>query len=385
MATKFDSSIATQEDSDAIDVQHSGVTTAAFPMLSRDRLIRRVISPRLWKHFAVAVFLILTPIIYAFVTWPSASGTHSSESVLFRSRLNGLRGLSGLNLLAAGQFCLLIAWVRAASPVDFRGRFRWWRWLAMVLFAGAVAILTGTTDWITNLLAQGLEPLFGPIDAARPALIFIPASACIALILRHVIPDMGRCRSSQFLIIMSTVLLAVRSFAAARQQSIDAVFHLATLDLLISGLVLSAVQLHARFVIHVNPNPPLAAERKSPVRQVPIAVDQTAAPSLATATETLLESRAPLELPAGAGDNATVSESASAELLRLTGLQAPPEANHCEDGHGDPHCENSGLQTQSGQDPVEPALKASATRTDAGQSQTSRNKSGKKQKFRKAG
>ena len=61
---------------------------------------------------------------------------------------------------------------------------------------------------------------------------------------------------------ISALLLVVRAFAGARQSSAAAVFHLSTLELLISALVLSAFQLHARFVIHVNPNPPLTVQRK---------------------------------------------------------------------------------------------------------------------------
>ncbi|MBC7964327.1 MAG: hypothetical protein H7Z17_00255, partial [Fuerstia sp.] len=127
----------------------------------------------------------------------------------------------------------------------------------------------------------GLEPIFGRIDAARPALILVPAGACLALVLRRVIPDMERCRLAQSLLVISTVLLVVRAFAGARQSSAAAVFHLSTLDLLISALVLSAFQLHARFVIHVNPNPPVAVQPK-PVA-VHVANEHQTAPEAATA------------------------------------------------------------------------------------------------------
>ena len=241
---------------------------APFPMLSRDRLIRRVISPRLWKHVAVAVVLTLTPIVYAFVTWPSSSSSNIPDHALLASRLEALRGLSGLKLFAAAEFCLVIAWVRSASAVDFRGRYRWWRWMAVGLFAASLTLLTGVSPWITDLTAQGLEPLFGRIDAARPALILVPSGACLAFVLRRLIPDMGRCRPAQSLLVISTLLLAVRAFAGARQHSATVMFHLSTLELLISGLMLSAFQLHARFVIHVNPNPPLAVQRKSTADRV---------------------------------------------------------------------------------------------------------------------
>ena len=235
---------------------------APFPMLSRDRLIRRVISPRLWKHVTIAVGLTLPPIIYAVVTLRSLGQSPIADQVVMASRHNALRGLSGLELFAAAQFCLVIAWVRSASAVDFRGGYRWWRWMAVGLFAASLLLLTDTTPWITDQMALGLEPILGRIDAARPALILVPAGVWLALVLQRLIPDMGRCRSAKSLLVISTMVLAVRAFAGARQSSADAEFLLATLDLLYASLVLSAFQLHARFVIHINPNPPLAVPRK---------------------------------------------------------------------------------------------------------------------------
>ena len=88
---------------------------APFPMLSRDRLIRRVISPRMWKHVAVAVVLTLTPIVYAFVTWPSSSSSNIPDHALLASRLEALRGLSGLKLFAAGTSSRYLASPSAKS------------------------------------------------------------------------------------------------------------------------------------------------------------------------------------------------------------------------------------------------------------------------------
>ena len=261
LATETDLEFDVPDTTDAAALYYTN-SSAAFPMLSGDRLIRRVISPRLWKHVTVATVLTLAPIIYAVITMSAAEQLPVADQILMASRLDALRGFSGLQLFAAAQFCLVIAWVRSASAVDFRGRYRWWRWMAVGLFAASLMLLTGTSRWISDLIALGLEPMFGRIDAARPALILVPAGACLAFVLRRVIPDMGRCRLAKSLLVISTVLLVVRAFAGARQSSAAAVFHLSTLDLLISALVLSAFQLHARFVIHVNPHPPLAAQPK---------------------------------------------------------------------------------------------------------------------------
>ncbi len=355
MVAEIDATSELAEESVPSVTHQSGQTSDAFPMLTRDRLIRRVISPRLWKHVTVAVVLTLTPIIYAIVTWRSSGEIQSADSGLFVSRMNGLRGLSALKLFAAGQFCLLIAWVRSASPVDFRGRFRWWRWLALILFAVSATTLTGSSEWFINLLAQCLEPVFGRIDAARPALVFVPACACIAIILRHVIPDMGRCRASQSLIVISAILLAVRSFGGAREHSTEAVFHLATLELLISGLVLSAFQLHARFVIHVNPHPPIAVERKFTVRP--------ALPEISSAVES---SSAP-------ANDLQQESSAAAEREAVTDtLEAAAEPQPAVTAEFIPV-----------EEPSKPAVAAAGV--ELGQSQASKGKSGKKQKYRKAG
>ena len=353
MAAEIDPASEFAEDSAPPLTHQSGPTSHAFPMLTCDQLIRRVISPRLWKHITVAVVLTLTPIIYATVMWRSSGEVQSADSALFVSRMNGLRGLSGLKLFAAAEFCLLIAWVRSASPVDFRGRFRWWRWLSLLLFAVSVAFLTDSAAWITDLLAQSLEPLFGRIEAARPALVLVPACAGIAMILRHVIPDMGRCRVSQSLIVISTILLAVRSFAGAREHSAEAVFHLATLELLISGLVLSAFQLHARFVIHVNPNPPVATERRTAILQVTTEDRTIVEPTSAVTTELQNKTLALVEEDAVTGSVSTATES-----------QIPTAVESV---------------------PVEAPLNVAAATAESEQKQPPRSKSAKKQKYRKAG
>lgn len=238
--------------------------SSAFPMLSRDRLIRRIISPRLWKHVIVAIVLTFTPVLFAIVTWSSKPSLEVSATAIIKSQLDVLKGLSGLKLFAAAQFCLVIGWVRSASAVDFHGRYRWWRWMAIGLFAASFILLTDSTELFISLAARALQPIFGRIDAARPALLIVPAGAGLALILRRLIPDMGRCRLSQSLLVCATMLLIVRAFVGAQMNSSVNVFHLSTFELLISGFLLSAFQLHARYVIHVNPNPPLSAERKLP-------------------------------------------------------------------------------------------------------------------------
>ena len=298
---------------------------SAFPMLSRDRLIRRIISPRLWKHLTVAIVLTCTPIIFAIVTWSSPQSADVSTSAAFRSQLDVLRGLSGLKLFAAAQFCLVIGWVRSASAVDFRGRYRWWRWMAIALFAASFILLTGSTEFFVNLAASALQPIFGKIDAARPALVIVPAGAALALILRRLIPDMGRCRLAQSLVVCFTMLLIFRAVGGARVNSQMDVFHLATFELLISGLLLSAFQLHARYVIHVNPNPPLFAERKVPVLSTHTKIVNTATKFVRSIEPVAEHSEAPFsEIKPGASCETEANRIVSVSTLHSTDAPVDP-------------------------------------------------------------
>jgi len=297
---------------------------SAFPMLSRDRLIRRIISPRLWKHLTVAIVLTFAPIVFTIVTWSSSQAADVSATATYRSQLDFLRGLSGLNLFAAAQFCLVIGWVRSASAVDFRGRYRWWRWMAIGLFAASFVLLTGSTEFFVNLAARALQPVFGKIDAARPALLIVPAGASLALILRRLIPDMGRCRLAQTLVVCSAVLLIVRAVAGARLNSATDVFHLTTFELLISGLLLSAFQLHARYVIHVNPNPPLSAERRVPALPTHSEIVNTATKFMASIEPVAEDSEATVsEIRRVASGDTTVQQIASGPDLNATDLPTP--------------------------------------------------------------
>ena len=335
--------------------------SSAFPMLTRDRLIRRIISPRLWKHLVVAIVLTLTPIFFAIAAWSSKQSLETS--LTFKSQLDALRGLSGLKLFAAAQFCLVIGWVRSASAVDFHGRYRWWRWMAVGLFAASFILLTGSTEFFISIVAQALQPVFGRIDAARPALIIVPAGAGLALVLRRLIPDMGRCRLAQSLVVCSTLLLIARAFAGARLNSAADVFHLSIFELLISGLLLSAFQLHARYVIHVNPNPPLSIGRK-------VFHDSRYSAAASTATM-ILDEIAPegeSEITEsgnrqGLSGEISVNKSETIATLNSTNLPTP--------------------FTEPGESETKPA--EIETKLNSHSASPSTAKSNKKQKFRKAG
>ncbi len=237
----------------------------AFQTLSRDQMIRRVISPRVWKHtILVSLFLLLPSGLMAI----RLSGSPRPERLPgFLQEIQPtdfvriVQGFAGLELFVAGQLCLLICWVRAASAVDFRGHYRTWRWLAIFLSGSSVWLLTGAAPLAANMVAELVKPLVGPVQAARPALLFVPAGAFAAFILRYLIPDMGRCRLAQRLAILAIILIVARVLLGIRGPFQSDDFFLACLNLLICGLTLSAVQLQCRYVIHVNANPPVRSSR----------------------------------------------------------------------------------------------------------------------------
>ena len=357
LATEIDSEPELPESIDDSNSHHGVPEMAPFPMLSRDRLIRRVISPRLWKHLTAAVVLTLTPVIYAIMTWPAPGSAGIPDQALLASRLQALRGLSGLKFFVAAQFCLVICWVRSASAVDFRGRYRWWRWMAVGLFTTSLILLTNSSQWIMDLTAENVERVFGSLDSARPALILVPSAACLALLLWRLIPDMGRCRTAQTLLVLSVVLLVVRAFAGARQNSAVAMFHLYTLELLVSGLMLSAFQLHARFVIHINPNPPVPVQRKTTVSRVKRSkIKLEVGTKLEPAVKHAVTESAPV----------VIAESSESSAVREVPLSVPV--------HSPPDQDSVARDTP----------KVEATSNTQGQTHP-KNKSGKKQKYRRAG
>ena len=273
MASDFDSThIDESEDSASARSNNSG--GAAFVQLSRDRLIRRVISPRLWKNWLVATILIGTPLLIGIARM---LGLLSRRSATEADQISSaLSGLSGLELFFAAQLCLLICWVRAASAVDFRGGFRTWRWMSILLVGISGLLLTEASEPMMNGLAQSLQPLLGDIESARPALLLVPAFACLAFVLRYLIPDMGRCRHAQVLAVLAVTSAVARVVLEFRGPLVDMPGALSMLTAVASGLTVSSALLHCRYVIHVNPNPPIATIRQAKATEEASSLESTA-------------------------------------------------------------------------------------------------------------
>ncbi len=247
----------------SVSAPNNESSVAAFPLLSRDDVMRKIISPRLWKHNVVACLLIAMPFLIAGFRLPGQDRTQVDQID------TAIRGLCGLELFIASQLCLLICWVRSASAVDFAGIFRAWRWMSLVLLASALLIVTNLTAPVTDLFATWLEQAIGNIRAARPALLFVPLCASGVLVLRHILPDMGRCRIAQGSLAIAAFLVLARIASSVRGPQLSSTT-LELWELLVCGLVLSSVHMHCRYVIYVNPNPP-AVKKSSSVKAKPSA------------------------------------------------------------------------------------------------------------------
>lgn len=254
----------------ALGDQHM-VPHAVLPSLSRDQLIRRLISPRIWKHVVLACLLLGPPLFAGLRTMLSTAMLSTagltelaSGSVADQHEYAAmLQGISGLQLFVCSQLCLLICWVRAASSRDFRGVYRAWRWMAILLFGTSLFLLTGAAPHASQMLAEFLQRIIGPITAARKTLLVVPVLLISAFVLWRLIPDMSRCRWGQSFAVAAAVVAAIRVSPGLRSASLAGSLMPGILEWLACSLALTAFQLNARYVIYVSADPPAAGTVKT--------------------------------------------------------------------------------------------------------------------------
>lgn len=263
MALEPDQSVSEIDEQVEMPTAPASGTGAAFEGLSRDRLIRRIITPRLWKLVLLGSTLTVAPLLLLVL---QAFGTENSPASRFLTS-SLPTAFSGIQLLLAGQLCWLIACVRSASAVDYRGGYRSWKRLSCFLGALAVLVLSQSANQSADQLAVALADYVGTLQSARPALLMVPLLALLAWILRTVIPDMGRCRPAQVLLSTGIAIGLVYVVLSTRRHP-DAEALSAGIPLMASGIVLSAFLLHTRYVIYVNPNPPERRTRQRVALQV---------------------------------------------------------------------------------------------------------------------
>ncbi len=219
------------------------------------KLLRRAISPRLWKHVAVLVALLVGMAVFA---W-SVNSNNTAPAALTMDVERIAAVLSGTFLLFAAQLSLLIGWIRAGSDIDYKGRYRWWKWLAVGQAVVAVLLLSDATSSLPTIVSALLEPLMGTITAARYAIVIVPSMAFAGIVLSRILPDMNRSFWSQSLLAAAVLTIIVRFMLihGAATTTINANI-LSTMTLGASFATFASMLLHCRFVAFICNDPPVA-------------------------------------------------------------------------------------------------------------------------------
>ncbi len=236
------------------DESHAEALPTEFPF-------RKLISPSLWKHWAIG----FVGLLFAFGILSTGFLTADGHVLLapgltkpfaFQSPRMATF-YSSLLLMLSGQLALLIWWVRSCSLTDFAGRYSIWMWAAIVwcVFGGSVATdahlaLSEAAVWCWDIDVWNRETLCWLF----PALII--GNNLFWALQR----DMRYCRTSiSFLWISAIFLLAAGSLTVLYTGFENSSWH--------SGVALSAgmfghlslflaMLFHTRFVIHDSAEPP---------------------------------------------------------------------------------------------------------------------------------
>ena len=256
--------IAVEGDSDtSIEAQRQAVSTepsrgALVALTGRDRLLRRAVSAQRWKHtLFIMGLLIITSALVTSEVRPPADDVLSQ--VLERSRT----AWCCLLLAAAGQLCLLISWLRSCSDVDFDGRYKSWRALAIVLLAVAGLAFTDSTTLLSQWIALSLQPLLGTVRTAIPAIILVPVAGTLTALTVRLWPELQRQKLTALFWVLGGIH-AVRAVLPAHliPPAIESVWWSQAVALQWAAVfVFSAVLLQTRYVMHINADPPI---RKRP-------------------------------------------------------------------------------------------------------------------------
>lgn len=251
-----------------IEAPQSGMEVAneeslATPM--QETVLRRVISPRLWKSVLAILGIFASSMA---LLWAAPDDSTFSLSDV---RENLTDRFAGLLLIVAGQYAVLIGWIRSLSEVDFKGRYRGWKWMGLTSCVSGVVLVLGVGGLLPELISALLEPLAGKIQAARPAIQLVCAATVSLIVLARVLPDMGRCLSSQVLLIGAILVTVVNVMLHHGAHSNVSIATFKALTLLAANGLFGSMLLHCRFVAFVNNDPPSVADADPKVQ---IEVDQ---------------------------------------------------------------------------------------------------------------
>jgi len=223
--------------------------------------LRRLISPRLWKHLLVAAVTLIIGVMGFWAGWEAERigeilGPEAARLVAFGE--NRMLDFYGAVLVAASsQLALLIWWVRSKSQTDFSGRYHVWRWTASLGFVISAGLLLDLQNVWSRTLIRLLE-----IDFVHCATLcwLAPVVGCGSVLLRDLLIDMRNCRAGSWLL-----RVAIVSWVAALTVLFTGEFFV-SVELrpvvVLAGATFGyyclfvALLLHARYVIFISAEPP---------------------------------------------------------------------------------------------------------------------------------
>ncbi len=223
--------------------------------------VRQLVSPKIWKHWAVGFLGVVVVACLIGGAYQSALLADSmSPGLLHLFALPSLRAatfFSSTLLLLAGLLSLLIWWARSRSRHDFSGSYRIWAWAAGVwtLLAAAVAVdapqaVEQTVGWYFKSDVGYLANLCW----------LVPGAAIGASLVAVLNRELRGCRSS--LAMMWLAMLTYLTAAALRLGLPLAETQIGN-DLACAGATMTGhlalflcILHHARHVVHVSLDPP---------------------------------------------------------------------------------------------------------------------------------
>lgn len=231
--------------------------------------LRKLISPRLWKLWGVAMLGLAVGVA---VVWASVHYANYADVMGpgFARMFNPGSGRAmdcclGLTFLLTGQLALLIWWVRSRSPEDFAGSYRTWTWMAAGSFLAAFSALTDG-----HIAASETVLWMAPLEFANAPLIswMGPAFLCGVVIVWGVRRDMRGCKSSVALLWISAASWASAAVVALREPlpALSAEWNVGLAPALVmfaSLCLFTSLLLHARHVIYETADPPASPKSKA--------------------------------------------------------------------------------------------------------------------------
>lgn len=244
-------------------------------------IIAHVIPRHLWAHaLLLAATAGLVSFLLLFAPQTTLEGHTSQISFAPLSRQ-----IAGFLFLVAGQLAMIVAYQRSLSELDYRGRYRVWKWLSLFLIVGGFLVTTNLHVYVPVFASSSVEYFTGPIHSAKKTLTLIPLLLTFVAILRFVMPDMGNSRFAQVMFAGAILTAVVRKMLLSTTPD-ESGPQTASILLASTGfLTFASMLLHARFVTYVSNDPPSAkpeATSSKPPEQT-VATDEPAPQTIVVA------------------------------------------------------------------------------------------------------